>query len=95
MVYLHTFDQAYGNEVKRVSGAYLVAKRLGRVVNNDGFGKITAKNGEILDVVAVHAHTVLAEQTMSEKTQFQHVKNGKISLETFPAGGVSTHPSAI
>ena len=39
----------------------LVAKRLGGIINNEGFTEVPAQDVQILDVVTMDTYTVLAE----------------------------------
>jgi hypothetical protein len=63
-----------GNTVLKV-----VAKGLGRVVNNNSSAQVAPEDGQILDEVSVHRKTMFPEQAIpvekgkTEKTQFFHV----------------------
>lgn len=52
----------------RASGvSYLVTKCLWRVVYDHCLGQVTSQNAQLLDVVAVHTHAVLPEESVTNQ----------------------------
>lgn len=43
---------------------YLIAKGLWWIVHNDSLGQVPTQDTQVLDVVAIHTHAVLAKQSM-------------------------------
>lgn len=55
-------------EVRRnkMNKNYLISKCLRRIVNNDDFGEISAKNTKILNIFSINAQAMFTEQAISE-----------------------------
>lgn len=60
---------------------HVIAKGLGRVVNDDGFIQLPAQDGQVFDIVAIYTDAMLSKQTVPETVHLEVMERGNAGIK--------------